>query len=166
MSTNMFRWDLANGVVVLTMDDPDGGANTINQTFLDSLGQTVDRLEAEKDSYSGVIITSAKKTFLAGADLAMIIKATPADGVVLKALLDQLKAQLRRIETLGKPVVAAINGAALGGGLELALACHHRIALNVKGSEIGLPEVTLGLLPGGGGVVRTTRMFGLQKALM
>ena len=166
MSTNMIHWDHAEGVVVLTMDDPDGGANTINQKFLDSLGETVDRLEAEKDSYSGVIITSAKKTFLAGADLAMIIKASHADGPVVKALLDQLKAQLRRIETLGKPVVAAINGAALGGGLELALACHHRVALNAKGSEIGLPEVTLGLLPGGGGIVRTTRMFGLQKALM
>ena len=77
-----------------------------------------------------------------------------------------MKADLRRLETLGKPVVAAINGAALGGGLELALACHYRVALDARGSEIGLPEVTLGLLPGGGGVVRTVRMFGLQKALM
>ena len=64
------------------------------------------------------------------------------------------------------PVVAAINGAALGGGLELALACHYRVALDARASEIGLPEVTLGLLPGGGGVERTVRMFGLQKALM
>jgi 3-hydroxyacyl-CoA dehydrogenase/enoyl-CoA hydratase/3-hydroxybutyryl-CoA epimerase len=72
----------------------------------------------------------------------------------------------RQLEMLGKPVVAAINGAALGGGLEIALACHHRVALDVRGSEIGLPEVTLGLLPGGGGVVRTVRLFGLQKALM
>ncbi len=77
-----------------------------------------------------------------------------------------MKALLRRLETLGRPVVAAINGSALGGGLEIALACHHRIALDVKGCEIGLPEVALGLLPGGGGVVRTVRMFGIQTALM
>src|SRR6202022_2586607 len=72
----------------------------------------------------------------------------------------------RPIETLGKPVVAAINGAALGGGLEIALACHHRIAADVKGLVVGLPEVTLGLLPGGGGVTRTVRMFGIQNAFM
>ena len=73
---------------------------------------------------------------------------------------------LRALETLGKPVVAAINGAALGGGLEIALACHHRIAADVPGAVVGLPEVTLGLLPGGGGVTRTVRMFGIQKAFM
>jgi 3-hydroxyacyl-CoA dehydrogenase/enoyl-CoA hydratase/3-hydroxybutyryl-CoA epimerase len=82
------------------------------------------------------------------------------------ANVEEIKADLRKLETLGKPVVAAINGAALGGGLEIALACHHRIAADVKGSVIGLPEVTLGLLPGGGGVTRTVRMFGIQKAFM
>jgi 3-hydroxyacyl-CoA dehydrogenase/enoyl-CoA hydratase/3-hydroxybutyryl-CoA epimerase len=163
----MISWDKdADGIVVLTMDDPDQGANTMNETFTRSLASTVERLEAERDEVSGVVLTSAKKTFFAGGDLRLLSKATKADAPRLFAETQSLKGLLRRLETLGKPVVAAVNGAALGGGLELALACHHRVALDAKGSEIGLPEVSLGLLPGGGGVVRTVRMFGLQKALM
>src|SRR6185437_12575634 len=78
----------------------------------------------------------------------------------------QIKALLRRLETFGKPVAAAINGAALGGGLEIALSCHYRVALDAKGSEIGFPEVTLGLLPGAGGVVRSVRLLGITDALL
>jgi 3-hydroxyacyl-CoA dehydrogenase/enoyl-CoA hydratase/3-hydroxybutyryl-CoA epimerase len=126
----------------------------------------VQRLVAEKDAITGVVLTSGKKTFFAGGDLTLLSKATPADAPALTEQLQSFKALTRQLETLGRPVVAAINGAALGGGLEIALACHHRIALDAEGSEIGLPEVTLGLLPGGGGVARTVRMFGLQKALM
>ena len=157
MSDNMFRWDKdGDNVVTLTMDDPSGSANTLNDTFVTSLAATLDRLEAEKDDIAGVVLTSAKKTFFAGADLNMIIQATPADAERLEAEIARVKAAFRRLETMGKPVAAAINGAALGGGLEIALACHYRVALDAKGSEIGLPEVTLGLLPGAGGVVRTT----------
>ena len=164
---NMFRWDKDdNNVVTLTMDDPGGSANTLNDTFIHDLEKTLHRLEHEKDDIAGVVITSAKKTFFAGADLNMIIQATPADAARLEKEISRIKSAFDRIETLGKPVAAAINGAALGGGLEIALACHYRVALDAKGSEIGLPEVTLGLLPGAGGVARTTRMFGLQKALM
>ena len=167
MSDNMFRWEKdADNVVTLTMDDPGANANTLNDTFVNSLAATLDRLEAEKDDIAGVIVTSAKKTFFAGADLNLIIQATEADVPRLEEESARLKGYFRRLETLGKPVAAAINGAALGGGLEIALSCHYRVALDAKGSEIGLPEVTLGLLPGAGGVVRTTRMFGLQKALM
>lgn len=167
MTDNMFRWDKdADNVVTLTMDDPGGSANTLNDTFITSLEATLDRLDAEKDDIAGVVLTSAKKTFFAGADLNQIIQATPEDAERLEAEIARVKAAFRRLETLGIPVAAAINGAALGGGLEIALSCHHRVALDVRGSEIGLPEVTLGLLPGAGGVVRTTRMFGLQKALM
>jgi 3-hydroxyacyl-CoA dehydrogenase/enoyl-CoA hydratase/3-hydroxybutyryl-CoA epimerase len=163
----MISWDAdGDGVVVLTMDDPDQGANTMNEAFVRALASTVERLEAERDDITGVVVTSAKKTFFAGGDLHLLSKATKADAPRLFAETQSLKGLLRRLETLGKPVVAAINGAALGGGLEIALACHHRVALDVRGSEIGLPEVSLGLLPGGGGVVRTVRMFGLQKALM
>ena len=164
---NMITWEQdGDGIVTLTMDDPTQGANTMNEVFTTSLTATVDRLVAEKDSVSGVILTSGKKMFFAGGDLSIFLHVTKADAPELEATSASMKADLRRLETLGKPVVAAINGAALGGGLELALACHYRVALDARGSEIGLPEVTLGLLPGGGGVVRTVRMFGLQKALM
>ncbi len=129
-------------------------------------GRTVDRLEAEKDAITGVVLTSAKKTFFAGGDLNDLIQAKPEHAVELTEGSSLMKGQMRRIEKLGKPVVAAINGAALGGGLEIALATHHRIAADVKGSQIGLPEVTLGLLPGGGGVVRTVRLLGIQSALL
>ena len=167
MTENMFRWEAdGDGIVVLTMDDPDQSANTMNDTFRRSFDETVARLEAEKDAITGVVITSAKKTFFAGGDLRLMSKATRADAPAIAENSGGMKAAMRRLETLGKPVVAAINGAALGGGYEIALACHHRIALDAKGSQIGLPEVTLGLLPGGGGVVRTVRKFGIQNALL
>ncbi|WP_410567712.1 3-hydroxyacyl-CoA dehydrogenase NAD-binding domain-containing protein [Amycolatopsis sp. cmx-4-61] len=161
------RWDQdEDGIVTLTLDDPNQSANTMNAAFRESLGVTVDRLEAEKDTITGVVITSAKKTFFAGGDLNDLIRAKPEHAVELTEGSTLMKGQMRRIEQLGKPVVAAINGAALGGGLEIALATHHRIAADVKGSQLGLPEVTLGLLPGGGGVVRTVRLLGIQSALL
>ncbi|MDF3282913.1 MULTISPECIES: 3-hydroxyacyl-CoA dehydrogenase NAD-binding domain-containing protein [Gordonia] len=171
MSDNMINWEKdADGVVILTMDDKSQGANTMNQTFMDSIAATVDRLEAEKDDITGVVITSAKKTFFAGGDLKdMTAEQTQTKEEIATAITERtngMKKVLRRLETLGKPVVAAINGAALGGGLELALHTHHRIAADIKGVQIGLPEVTLGLLPGGGGVVRTVRLLGFQAALM
>jgi 3-hydroxyacyl-CoA dehydrogenase/enoyl-CoA hydratase/3-hydroxybutyryl-CoA epimerase len=164
---NTIRWDKdADGIVVLTMDDPKQSANTMNRDYAASMAATVDRLEAEKDDITGVVITSAKKTFFAGGDLKDMVEARPEDAKDGFDFITGIKAQLRRLETLGRPVVAAINGAALGGGLEIALACHHRIAADVKGSQIGLPEVTLGLLPGGGGVTRTVRLLGIQTALL
>jgi 3-hydroxyacyl-CoA dehydrogenase/enoyl-CoA hydratase/3-hydroxybutyryl-CoA epimerase len=153
------------GVVTLTLDDPGQSANTMSRAYAASMTAAVDRLAAERDTLTGVIVTSAKTTFFAGGDLPEMVRATPADAPALTALLTTIKADLRRLETLGRPVVAAINGAALGGGLEIALACHHRIALDAPGSRIGFPEVTLGLLPGAGGVTRTVRMLGLADAL-
>ncbi len=165
--TNMIKWEKdSDNVVVLTMDDPDQSANTMNDAFRESLTATVERLEAEKDAIAGVVITSAKKTFFAGGDLNQLGRASGADAAAITERVDAMKGELRRLEQLGKPVVAAINGAALGGGYEIALATHHRVALEVKGSEIGLPEVTLGLLPGGGGVARTVRLLGIQGALL
>ena len=155
-----------DGIVVLTLDDPDQSANTMNDAYVESMGAVLDRLEAERDDLTGVILTSAKRTFFAGGDLKSMIKATEADAPLLTMRINRIKSQFRRLETLGRPVVAAVNGSALGGGLEIALACHHRIALDAAGSKIGFPEVTLGLLPGAGGVTRTVRMLGIQDALM
>ena len=152
-------------IVVLTLDMPGQSANTMNAAYREAMAATLTRLEAEKDEIAGVVITSAKKTFFAGGDLNELIKVDRAHAKDFYDSVLVLKAQLRRLETLGKPVVAAINGAALGGGWEICLACHHRVALDDKSVQLGLPEVTLGLLPGGGGVVRMVRMLGLEKAL-
>ncbi|HEY0903935.1 MAG TPA: 3-hydroxyacyl-CoA dehydrogenase NAD-binding domain-containing protein [Marmoricola sp.] len=155
-----------DGIVVLTLDDPTASANTMNDLYRDSMRAVVDRLYAEKDDITGVVVTSAKKTFFAGGNLKNMLAATPDHAEEVFALGQAIKADLRRLELLGKPVVAAINGAALGGGLEITLACHHRICVDDPKVDLGLPEVTLGLLPGGGGVTRTVRMFGIQSALM
>jgi 3-hydroxyacyl-CoA dehydrogenase / enoyl-CoA hydratase / 3-hydroxybutyryl-CoA epimerase len=155
-----------DGIVVLTLDDPTASANTMNEVYRDAMSAAVDRLEAEKDDVVGVVVTSAKKTFFAGGNLKKMIEATPEDAPAIFAEVEAVKRDLRRLETLGRPVVAAINGAALGGGLEIALACHHRIAYDDPRTELGLPEVTLGLLPGGGGVTRIVRMLGLTDGLM
>ncbi|MFF3822442.1 3-hydroxyacyl-CoA dehydrogenase NAD-binding domain-containing protein [Streptomyces griseus] len=161
------RWEQdETGVVTLVLDDPNQSANTMNQAFKDSIAAVADRAEAEKDSIRGIIYTSAKKTFFAGGDLKDMIKVGPENAQDAFDAGNAIKASLRRIETLGKPVVAAINGAALGGGYEIALACHHRVALDAPGSRIGLPEVTLGLLPAGGGVTRTVRLMGIADALL
>ncbi|GAA3038913.1 3-hydroxyacyl-CoA dehydrogenase NAD-binding domain-containing protein [Actinokineospora globicatena] len=163
----MIGWDVdGDGIVTLTMDDPNQGANTMNDLFRTSFAEVVDRLEAERDSITGVVITSGKKTFFAGGDLNQLIQARPEDAAEITKRVNDMKSAMRRLELLGKPVVAAINGAALGGGYEIALATHHRIALDVRGSEIGLPEVSLGLLPGGGGITRTVRLLGIQNALL
>jgi 3-hydroxyacyl-CoA dehydrogenase/enoyl-CoA hydratase/3-hydroxybutyryl-CoA epimerase len=165
--TDTIRYDRGDdGIVVLTLDDPSRGANTMNDAYVASMEATVSRLEAERDQITGVIITSAKNSWFAGGDLDQL-GSVPADrGQDVFDLSTRVKGQLRRLETLGKPVVAAINGSALGGGLELALATHRRIALNNPKTEIGLPEVTLGLLPAGGGVVRTVRLLGIATALL
>ncbi|SPM30815.1 3-hydroxyacyl-CoA dehydrogenase NAD-binding domain-containing protein [Mycobacterium terramassiliense] len=171
MAENTIQWDTdADGIVTLTLDDPTGSANVMNEHYKESMHKAVEklaRLVAEDPaSITGVVITSAKKTFFAGGDLKSMITAGPENAGEVFAEVEDIKRDLRALETLGKPVVAAINGAALGGGLEIALACHHRIVADVKGVQIGLPEVTLGLLPGGGGVTRTVRMLGIQNAFV
>lgn len=154
------------GIVTLTMDDPDAGANTMNTAYKAAMGETIDRLESERDEITGVVLTSGKKTFFAGGNLTDLQKVTPETVGETFEEVEAIKAQLRRLERLGRPVVAAVNGAALGGGLEIALACHHRIAVDDDRVKLGLPEVTLGLLPGGGGVTRLVRMLGISEALM
>ncbi|MDX2973698.1 3-hydroxyacyl-CoA dehydrogenase NAD-binding domain-containing protein [Kribbella solani] len=162
----MIEWKNDAGVVTLTLNDPGASANTMNDAYVAAMGSIVERLVAEKALLKGVIVTSAKKTFFAGGDLRQLSRIQPADAAEAFEMIEEVKRQLRTLETLGVPVVAAINGSALGGGLEIALACHHRIVADDNRIELGVPEVTLGLLPGGGGVTRTVRMLGLQDALM
>ncbi|WP_300683642.1 3-hydroxyacyl-CoA dehydrogenase NAD-binding domain-containing protein [Nocardioides sp.] len=156
----------ADGVVTLTLDDPTQSANTMNEAYKAGMGAAIDRLYAdhETDPITGVIIASAKKTFFAGGDLKrmMPVRAENADQIFEE--VESMKATLRRLELFPRPVVAAINGAALGGGLEITLVANHRIAAEGR-YDLGLPEVSLGLLPGGGGVTRTVRMFGIVTAL-
>src|SRR3954468_2094464 len=161
------RWEQDDdAIVTLILDDPNQSANTMNADYAEPIRETLDRLEAEKDSISGVVITSAKKTFFAGGDLNDLKKVTPENADQFGAMVRDGKAVLRRLETLGKPVVAAINGAALGGGLEICLATHHRIVVDDSKAVVGFPEVQLGLLPGAGGCVRSVRMIGIVDALM
>jgi 3-hydroxyacyl-CoA dehydrogenase / enoyl-CoA hydratase / 3-hydroxybutyryl-CoA epimerase len=156
------RWEKdADGIAVVTLDDPARSANTLNEAYLVGMDAVLDGLAAAKDDLRGVILTSAKKTFFAGGDLEEIISYGPADAATVFDHITRIKGQLRRLETLGVPVVAAMTGTALGGGLEIALACHRRIGLDAPGVVYGLPEVTLGLLPGAGGVTRITRMLGI-----
>ncbi|MEY8838266.1 3-hydroxyacyl-CoA dehydrogenase NAD-binding domain-containing protein [Cribrihabitans sp. XS_ASV171] len=159
-----FRYEKdADGVVTVTMD-MDGPVNAMNAQFWPLFTETMDKLEAE-DGLKGVIWTSAKDTFFAGGDLKML-KGIDKDGV--QGLFDSVeatKAVMRRMEKQPVPHVAAINGAALGGGYEICLACSYRIAADNPKTKIGLPEVTLGLLPGGGGVVRLTYLLGLEAAM-
>ncbi len=165
--TNTIEWEQdADGVVILTLNDPNQSANTMNVDYGHSMHAAVERLQAEKEQVKGVIIRSAKKTFFAGGDLNDLKAVQPEQAADFAAGLDQINADLRTLETLGIPVVAAINGAALGGGLEICLATHHRVAIDSPQVKLGFPEVKLGLLPGGGGVTRTVRMFGIAQALM
>ena len=162
----LINWEQrSDGIVVLTLDAPGQSTNTINEAYLRAMASTVDRLEAHREDLTGVIVTSAKNSFMVGLDLKDFSDSTPSAEAVFE-LAGVAKDQFRRLEKLGRPVVAVLNGTALGGGFELGLACHHRIAVDRPDARFGLPEVTVGLLPGGGGVTRVVRMLGLQDALM
>ncbi|RBP25642.1 3-hydroxyacyl-CoA dehydrogenase/enoyl-CoA hydratase/3-hydroxybutyryl-CoA epimerase [Marinobacter pelagius] len=159
------KYDLGSDqILTLTIDMPNQSANTMNADFRAGLSETVSRIKDDLENIRGIIITSAKKTFFAGGDLKELHSVTRDQAQEFEDMVNGLKADLRFLETTGKPVVAAINGTALGGGLEIALACHHRIALDDDSIQLGLPEVTLGLLPGGGGTQRLPRMIGLEAA--
>ncbi|MCG8313644.1 MAG: 3-hydroxyacyl-CoA dehydrogenase NAD-binding domain-containing protein [Pseudomonadales bacterium] len=163
--TDAIRYEKdADNIVLLTMDMPGQSANTMNENYTAAMDACLDRLEAE-ENLAGVVLTSAKSTFFAGGDLNDLVQASPETAKDFMEGTFIIKAQLRRMEKLKAPFVAAINGTALGGGLEICLSCKHRIALNNPKIKLGLPEVTLGLLPGAGGIVRMTRMLGLEAAL-
>jgi 3-hydroxyacyl-CoA dehydrogenase/enoyl-CoA hydratase/3-hydroxybutyryl-CoA epimerase len=152
----------ADGIGLVTIDMPGRAMNVLNPTLVEPFAALVQQLETDA-SLKGLVITSAKSTFIVGADIDQLTQITSAEEAY--KLCEDLKGMLRRMEKSGKPVVAALNGTALGGGLELALACHARIAIDDAKTKLGLPEVKLGLLPGGGGTQRVPRMVGIQKAM-
>ena len=164
MSDIRFQKD-QSGVVTLTFDAQNQSANTMNAAFRSALRDVTQQILADRAAVTGIILTSAKSTFFAGGDLNELSKVEASEAEALFHMIEGLKADLRTLETLGVPLVAAINGTALGGGWEIALACHHRLLLNDAKVRIGLPEVSLGLLPGGGGIVRMVRLLGLEQAM-
>ncbi len=152
----------ADGLGLVTIDQPGRSMNVLNPTLVEPLAALVERLEKDA-GLKGLVLTSGKPQFIVGADIDQLARIQTAEEAF--TLCEQLKGLLRRLEKSGKPVVAALNGTALGGGLEVALACHARFALNDPKLKLGLPEVKLGLLPGGGGTQRLPRLVGIQKAM-
>ncbi|MGV9866148.1 enoyl-CoA hydratase-related protein [Rhodococcus koreensis] len=160
------RWEQSDdGIVSLVLDDPDQPVNTVNTAYIQGLSDAIDRLEVESSSVTGVILRSAKRSFLAGGDLNRLLDADAAMLDDFVADIDMRKGLTLRLESLPLPVVAIVNGPALGGGLELALCCHHTIAIDDGKTVIGLPESRLGLMPGAGGIVRTVQRLGIDRAL-
>lgn len=155
-----------NGIITVTIDQTERKMNVIGEGFNEAFATITDAFINDQDA-KGLILTSGKSTFVVGADIDQLATIETAEQAF--ALVEDLKTSLRKLETSGKPVVAAITGTALGGGLELALACHYRIAIDSpktsSTTKLGLPEVKLGLLPGGGGTQRLPRLIGIQKAL-
>jgi len=158
-----YQKDIDN-IATLTFDMAGRPHNVINHEILDAFVPVVRHLQEEKaaGTLRGVIITSAKKSFLTGGDLQYLYRAK--DPQEIFSIAEQLKQFLRDLERPGVPVVAAINGNALGTGFELALACHHRIAIDDPRIKTGLPEVTIGIIPSGGGIIRLMWLLGIEKA--
>ncbi|HRP24056.1 3-hydroxyacyl-CoA dehydrogenase NAD-binding domain-containing protein [Thauera sp.] len=158
----------ADGIATLLFDRSDSAMNTMDTKFMAEIEAAIERL-ATDDAIKGAIFTSGKPVFAAGADLKeMEANLDKADEIPVAKRLQMnasLSKLLRRMETCGKPVACAINGTALGGGTEIALACHYRVVSDARGIQLGLPEVQVGLLPGGGGTQRVSRLIGIQAAM-
>ena len=158
------RYSLDQGIATVTFDEPGSPVNTMKPVWQHDMVQLADQLSADAAQLRGVLLTSAKTTFFAGADLKGVLKLRAEDAATGFTGIELLKKAFRRIECMGKPVVSLINGAALGGGWEVALIGHARFALDNPKIQLGLPEVSLGLLPGATGVTKMTRMLGLMGA--
>lgn len=160
----MIKYTIDQNVAVISWAMTSAPMNVLNDESIPQFEAALQRAFAD-ESVKGLIITSEKPEFVAGADLKMILRNNDGDPAGMLKVSSELNRVFRSIETSGKPAVAAINGTALGGGYEICLACHYRVALNNPKTQIGLVEVTIGLLPGAGGTQRLPRMIGIQVAL-
>lgn len=158
------RYELAEGIATLTFDEPGSPVNTMCEQWQHDLTEAVQQVVKDQDALRGVVLASAKSTFFAGADLKGTMRLKPEDAPQVFREIEQVKKNFRTLDTLGKPVVACLNGAALGGGWEVALAAHHRVAVDNPKIQFGLPEITLGLIPGATGITKMTRLLGLLGA--
>ena len=158
------RYALQDGIATVTFDEPGSPVNTMCQQWQEDLQALAVQVLQDRAAIRGMLLTSAKSTFFAGADLKATMRLTPADAPAVYAGIEGVKQDFRTLETLGIPVVSCLNGTALGGGWEVALVGHHRIAVDDARIQFGLPEVTLGLLPGASGVTKMTRHLGLLGA--
>ena len=158
------HYAVQDGIATITFDEPNSPVNTMSLQWQDDLAELTTHILKDKDTLQGLLLTSAKPTFFAGADLKSVMRLQASDAPAVFASIERVKHHFRMIETLGKPVVSCLNGSALGGGWEVALVGHHRIALDDAKIQFGLPEVTLGLLPGASGVTKMTRHLGLMGA--
>jgi 3-hydroxyacyl-CoA dehydrogenase/enoyl-CoA hydratase/3-hydroxybutyryl-CoA epimerase len=177
MTYQNFKFNVdADGIALVTWDMPQRSMNVIDQKVTEEITQIVDKVAADA-GIKGAVITSGKDSFCAGADLTMLETLGGTFGKLAKEKGEEaataylfeesrrLSLILRKLETCGKPWVAAINGTALGGGFEITLACHHRLAADNPKTRVGLPEVKVGLFPGGGGTQRIPRMIPASDAL-
>jgi 3-hydroxyacyl-CoA dehydrogenase / enoyl-CoA hydratase / 3-hydroxybutyryl-CoA epimerase len=153
----------SDGIATITWDMPGRTMNVLNEASMTAYAGALDQA-LKDDKVKGIVLTSGKDSFIAGADLEMLLGTDTADAAKLMDQFSQLQKMFRRQETGGKPMVAAINGTALGGGFEICLACHYRIAAANPKTKLGQPEVKLGLLPGGGGTQRIPRLIGVMNA--
>ncbi len=158
------QYSLVDGIATITFDEPNSPVNTMCLQWQEDMSALAAQVLQDKDAIQGILLTSAKSTFFAGADLKGTMRLKASDAPEVFRQIELLKKNFRAIEALGKPVVSLINGTALGGGWEVALLGHHRIAINSPKTQLGLPEVTLGLLPGASGVTKMTRHLGLMGA--
>lgn len=158
------RYQLENGIATVTFDEPNSPVNTMCLQWQSDMSELANQVLKDKDAIQGILLTSAKSTFFAGADLKAVMRLTAGDAGRIFEEIERGKHNFRTLETLGKPVVSCLNGSALGGGWEVALVGHHRIAIDDQKIQFGLPEVTLGLLPGASGVTKMTRHLGLMGA--
>ncbi|MCW5652209.1 3-hydroxyacyl-CoA dehydrogenase NAD-binding domain-containing protein [Hydrogenophaga sp.] len=158
------RYELADGIATLTFDEPDSPVNTMCADWQSDLTEATAQVMRDCADIKGIVLASAKSTFFAGADLkgTMRLKATDVHRVF--AEIEQTKKNFRTLETLGVPVVSCINGAALGGGWEVALVGHYRVSVDNPKIQLGLPEITLGLIPGATGITKMTRLLGIMGA--